>query len=560
MNKLNKNNFPQSQSKEKTYFKLSFLIIALYFLPYIILGKNSPLLILDNMDSNITWVKIILESGNLFSNPYTKIDQVLNGISNSSIYGIYDFSLIWFKTCGIYWGYVINKFLMTIVGFIGMYYLLKKHFLPKDVYILIPFGVSLIFAFLPFWSFTMSVCGLPLLLFAFLNLRNKTYHYSNWLIILLFPFYSSLILSGVFFMLIITLIFIYDAVRFRLFNYQVLLGIILMGCMYIISHFPLFYTFIFRSSIVSHRIEFQMLALSFLDASQKAFKLFSEGQFHAQSLHTFIIIPVLFGSYLLYKAKSISRSYKFILIFILLTSMFYGFLDWSMIAQLNKKLMDTLPIQLQRLHFLHPIFWYILFAVSLYKISTYFNAGKKIVMILLLIQFLYVVGNHELIANRKGPSFNQFYAQKQFNEIKTFINKPQNSYRVISVGIHPSIAQFNGFYTLDGYFPSYPLEYKHEFREIISPELDKSKKLKDYFDNWGSRCYAFSSETGLDFVDPKYRRIQQLDYNFDAFKKMGGEYIISRAEIDLGNNTKLKLVKTFSKYDSYWKIYLYEVL
>jgi hypothetical protein len=65
---------------------------------------------------------------------------------------------------------------------------------------------------------------------------------------------------------------------------------------------------------------------------------------------------------------------------------------------------------------------------------------------------------------------------------------------VVSIGLHPSIAQFNGFKTVDGYFQLYPLDYKHEFRKIIEKEISRNNEVELYFDNWGSRFYIFSSE------------------------------------------------------------------
>lgn len=72
-----------------------------------------------------------------------------------------------------------------------------------------------------------------------------------------------------------------------------------------------------------------------------------------------------------------------------------------------------------------------------------------------------------------APTFREFYASEQFKEIKEYIGRPQDSYRVASIGLHPSIAQYNGFYTLDTYNNLYPLSYKYEFRKIIEKELEK---------------------------------------------------------------------------------------
>jgi len=105
------------------------------------------------------------------------------------------------------------------------------------------------------------------------------------------------------------------------------------------------------------------------------------------------------------------------------------------------------------------------------------------------------------------------------------------------------------------------LSYKHKFRKIIEPELKENEDLKEYFDNWGSRCYAFSSELGRKFVvGKKYEDdIEQLDYNFEESKKMDGEYIISAVEINTIDKSDLLLKGIFSDKTSHYKIFLYEV-
>src|SRR4051812_44844951 len=109
---LKKNSISTLFLNEKKLFILSLFVLLLYFLPYIILGEGSSILIHDNLDSTVIWVKILLESGEVFSSPSTPIKQIFNGIPRSSLYGTYDLSLIWFKIFGIFWGYVFNKFLI----------------------------------------------------------------------------------------------------------------------------------------------------------------------------------------------------------------------------------------------------------------------------------------------------------------------------------------------------------------------------------------------------------------------------------------------------------------
>ncbi|MDA6131502.1 DUF6044 family protein, partial [Escherichia coli] len=71
--------------------------------------------------------------------------------------------------------------------------------------------------------------------------------------------------------------------------------------------------------------------------------------------------------------------------------------------------------------------------------------------------------NEEILFQDK-PTVRQFYAEEQFSAIKEYIGLPQEDYRVASIGLHPAIAQYNGFYTLDSYNNFYPLTYKYQFR------------------------------------------------------------------------------------------------
>jgi hypothetical protein len=142
---------------------------------------------------------------------------------------------------------------------------------------------------------------------------------------------------------------------------------------------------------------------------------------------------------------------------------------------------------------------------------------------------------------------------------------------VVSIGIHPGIAQYNGFYTLDVYSNIYPLEYKHKFRRIIEKELEKSEDVRRVFDDNAKRCYLLSAELhndkrrGLTFArgitkKQGHLKIKKLELNTAALKEMGGEYIFSAVEILNYAETGLSFEKAFETSASPWKIYLYKVI
>lgn len=545
------------------YVLCIILIWVAYFLPYFILGENSTILIHDNLDSNVIWTRILINSGQFFSLPSSPIEQVFNGIPRSSLYANYDISLVWFKLFGTYWGYVFNKIMISLIGGFGMYFLLKKHFIPSSASPSIIIGIALIFSLLPFWSFTPSIAGLPFVLFSFLNFRNRVNNWYDWIILLIFPFYSSLVLSGFFIICVLGLIFVYDIIKTKSVNYLYLSGLLFFSVMYVMSHALVFYSFLFKPDYTSLRVDFKSHTKSLSFSLSQVWKIFIKGRYDSESLHKYMLIPIIISIVIMYFRSKINKAFIFILLFIVATSIFYGLHEWSLYAPINDRIMDFLPIKLKRFHWLHPMFWYILIAISFYVIEKSSRYGIYAVQLAIIFQVLFVLKHHELLVNRRNPTFKQFFAKEQFDQIKVFIGKSQSTYRVISLGIHPSISQYNGFYTLDGYFVDYPLEYKLKFREIIVNEIERDKSLKDGFDNWGSRCYAFSSEIGqkdlyLFDIKKKYQ-VEKLDFDFSKLKELGGEYIISKAIINEEKNPKIKFMKSFIHKNSFWTIYLYQI-
>jgi hypothetical protein len=155
---------------------------------------------------------------------------------------------------------------------------------------------------------------------------------------------------------------------------------------------------------------------------------------------------------------------------------------------------------------------------------------------------------------------NEFYSPDLFETVQEEIGRPPSSYRVVSVGLYPDVAAYNGFHTLDGYQRLYPLAYKHQFRRIIAPELEKSDELRRYFDHWGSRCYVFSAELGKNYVHPKDEAAPiHLDLNVAALAEMGGRYVLSAVSIANASDIGLHAVGTFENNTSPYRLHVYRV-
>lgn len=557
---------------EKKLLFVSFLIITLVYLPYIFLGQNSLFPIHDNMDSNIIWAKLVVDYGGIFTSPNLLLDQMMDGhLHRSAVYGLYDIGLFLFSLLGPFWGYVLCKYLMAVVGFYGMYLLLKRYVLLPNSPIYLAIIVGLLFGLLPFWSFTATVAWSPLAVYALLNLRQKDKSFWNWVILLLYAFFSSLILIGFFILLVFTVIWIIDIIRQRSVNWCLFGGLVFLSIAYVFSHLSLFAIFFFDPNFESVRVSFvnetRTAIASFWSAISHILVDDGNGEFWAFtiSLQRFVIVPIviLAGILMIFK-KTKNKLYIYLILFIVFSSFFAAFYLWDRLSFIHETLTHIIPMNLRRIYWLTPLSWYALFALSLCLIIKFLRRGQIIVIIALVLQLVVVLIHQEYLPGEGRIPYKEFYAERQFSDIKNFIERDQKKYRVINIGIHPAISQYNGFYTVDGYSTNFPLSYKYKFRKIIEKELDKNPATEKVYDDWGCWCYAFAKDQGFqDILDNtnRYTTIDNLDYNYDLLKEMGGEYVISAAKIDIKNNSNLEFLKAFDNYeDSNWNIYLYKVL
>ncbi|MBT2681026.1 hypothetical protein J7E38_18710 [Bacillus sp. ISL-35] len=552
------------QEKENKFIILSLLVISVFVSPYFILGNDAHIRVHDNLDSNLAWYKILAESGQIAGSAESVIPQVINGLPRNALGS--EFSLIvwlyvWFPTMI---AYGISQSITRFFAFLGMYLLLKDHFIPERERTLIRVGTALAFALTPFWpSGMLSTLGMPLALWAFLHIRQGNGKGSHYLTLTLLPFYSSIVLGFFFFLSAMGILWISDAIRKKTFNWRFLVAIVYMTSVYLIADYRLVYSFLFDSEPNS-RDEYFHARLSFFHSVKLTFKNFLFGHTHVMTVHTLIILPVIIAAMLIvWKHRRWKNERIFVLLFLLnfLFSAWYAFWFYKGWVHLTERFHFLDTFNFARYHFLRPLIIYILFAVGL-RILWEEKVLHKSVPLLIGAQIILLLFSNEEIVHSKKPSVSEFYAEKQFEAIKDHIGKPQSSYRIASIGLHPAIAQYNGFYTLDTYNNFYPLKYKHKFRKIIENELEKNKKIRTYFDEWGGRCYIFTDELGKHYMFKKNskKRIKNLDIDIEPFKQMGGEYIFSAVPIDNAIENDLKLDAIFTSDASAWKIYLYQVL
>ena len=186
--------FGKTLIKRKRIYTLQQSQLIVYVSPLFILGENAHIRVHDNLDSNIAWYKVLKNSGQLFGGINSTLPQIINGLPRNTfgtefsgiqwLYGLFPTML----------AYSLSQTITRVFALIGMYLLLKKHFIKSEDAYAIRVLVSLAFALTPFLAFghaeyIRTAAGAV----GFLTIRNREGTWKEWLTLLLLPFYASFV-------------------------------------------------------------------------------------------------------------------------------------------------------------------------------------------------------------------------------------------------------------------------------------------------------------------------------------------------------------------------------
>ena len=348
------------------------------------------------------------------------------------------------------------------------------------------------------------------------------------------------------------------------------------------------------NTYISHKTEMVLSPQNFSDYFKEAF---TTGISYAQSFHRVLFILMLFCLLLFFinavvkKESLFSGSDKLpllkalrVLLFIFLTCLFYAFYHGHFITEIRNISGGILKtFNLDRVCWLLPTAWCILagyllsFIAGLREHKTAARSCSLCLKYGIISATLGIWGITVLLHSPLRPNlskllkggdyyaldWDRFFAEDIFSQIDSAIGKPKDSYHVISIGIYPAAAAYNGFYCLDGYSNNYPLEYKHTFRRIMEDELEKSDYIRDFFDNWGNRCYITTAEQANYYTfEKKWNSvIYDLDLNTDVLKELDCRYVFSAAYLMNAEEKGLTLLREapFETEGSWYHIYVYAV-
>lgn len=557
------------QSALFSYLVLVGILFSLYHLPTIWLGEDAYFNAFDTLDCYVVWYKMVLAAAPLAPSD-TIIPQIMGGLPKytlvdpCSLYYALNYLLPTFTA------FVSHQIFISLVGLWGMYRLARRNLsadAPTASLLALSYGLH---PYLVVWS--LSIAGLPLLLSAFLSIRNRRDTWADWLVFFVYPFASNLQSSGVFVMLAMAAILTLDIVKKKE-VVRAATPLLILGILYLVTKQDLIGQFIAGNSFVSHRAQMLRVGHDLFYSIKIAGRYFLLGSPDVnRSLHLFTLLPIVILTVATHYRR-IRSSQPLILqlaVAVVLICGVIGFLDFRWVAQLRNSVPILKMYSMERIHILLPLLWHILAALCLNLIQPILR--RRVVISAIAVQWLvalafqptyyklffqpwYTISGYENIY-----TYRNYYAQSLFDQLKSEIPSPLSSQRVACVGFPPAIAQYNGLYTVDGYASNYPLAYKKRFRKVIARELSKNTDLAFFFDHWGNQCYMFYDQgTGTyNSYLTRHSPLPAVEPSFDlnALAELDCTYVLS--SFPLSGKSGLSLIGHYQS--ELWDFYLYKIL
>lgn len=588
----------------KVCFLAGAAAVLVMLVPYLILGENSVVTYHDQLDGEM--IAYILQAKHLFQG--SVLPEFMGGAAKTALTMPAPAFVLLFLTGHYFAALVSMQIIGSLCGYIGMYLLAKECTGCKWAAMV----TGVLYAYLPFLPvYGLAQYGLPLLVFCLLQIKRGRYIKSSFFYVICYALTSSLVLIGFGVLGMLALWIVWELVcgrrkkAFRLGGAFRLSGAwLVILLIYILENFTLLKQMLGigagnAAGEISHKAEYVLSPNSFW--GQLVQGLLQGGQ-HSEDMHmAFLAASVLviglfalmyvLERFALKKPVTISMALKRLL------AIMGGCIGINLFLAAISALWESAPgialrsrlealgaFQMNRLLWLAPCFWYLLLACVLAFAVCWCREASNLLQriiagigMLVVIAALAVTGVRVLAGGNLKPniqklrmpdykaiSYSDYYAVGVMEQVEEFLaeytGQEKADYRVVSLGIDPAAAYYHGFYCLDGYSNNYSLEYKHRFREIIKPELDKNEYLRDYFDTWGNRCYLFTSECpGYYTMEKNTFYFNHYEIDSDSLKELGGRYIISAAYIINAEEQGLTLLREepFETQESYYRIFLY---
>lgn len=565
-------------------FGSGLLIVLLQLVPHILLGEGTVVPYHDQLDGEM--LSYIFQAKYLFSADV--IPEFMGGVSKTALTPPAPAFVLLFCIMKPFTAYTVMLFLELLTAYVGMYLLAKE----VNAGAFLSVVLAGVFSYLPFLPlYGLSQFGIPLLLWFYLRVKKQKNYPGAFLYCAIYAFCSSLVLVGFGILLLLAVELVFHALR-RKKTFPVLFTFFgEMTFIYCLENYRLIAQMLGigkEGEILSHKSEYALNTDRFLSSLST---MFFQGGSHSEDYHFYLFIAGIIGiPVCLTAGRGILRKEVFLPLwkvygYIAAMVLLAAFWQSSASASLKQHIGFLSGLAVWRVMWIVSSLWFLSAAMLIGMLRTILQQeqGKKrifslaatgIFPVMLGIMGMKCIWNGTYKANvcriigreYSSISFEEYYANGVMEQIQEYIyetggEKPED-YRVLSLGIDPAAAYYHGFYCLDGYSNNYSLEYKHQFRKIIAPELAKSDYLRTYFDDWGNRCYLWCAQIPGYFNFEKYTSyFWNYEIDTKTAKELGAKYILSAVYLTNAEELGLKRIReeAFETPESYYAVYLYGI-
>jgi hypothetical protein len=235
------------------------IVVVIFVFPYVLLGDNAYIRIHDNLEGEWIWLKLLADHHVAFGiYSWVRIDQIMRGVPRNVMPPGLSVNMLLVLWLGMYKAYIASDFLLRIIGFGGMVLMLSDYVVPARENKYIVWLCALTFCVLPFYiPFGLSVMGQPLLFWAFLNLQERRRIVLSYIIIILFPFYSSMVWFIVPFEVMLAMAVWWYYRHEQISNHFLVGGLLLVG-IFIQVNLPMLSLSVLNPDFISHRLSYNL--------------------------------------------------------------------------------------------------------------------------------------------------------------------------------------------------------------------------------------------------------------------------------------------------------------
>lgn len=547
-------------------------------------GEKSYIAVHDNMDLFLAQFKMLKNTDSFWKHGVNV--PFLGGISRDNLPSELSLYSMLYMIFPVYTAYILGLLLKVVLAVASFRLLIKelypdKYITYRPIVYMIGFAYGILNLF-PAYGFAFA--SMPLVVYLLIRIYRKP-SILLYLGLFCYPLVSYFSYMGIFILGYLVIAIIWLSIKDKKPAWSLMPALIVLTLGYVVCEYRLFSQMLFGGE-VTIRSTMVNPDLSVPEVLGEIFTVWKEGIFHADGVHTKLILPICIVYFIINNICYIKKkqytgilhdNFNFIMLVILFNSVVYGLYDFEPVRTLFETIIPQLKgLQFNRTVFFNPFLWYaalFIILARLYDMGVWQQwAANIIVCISVLVVILTPTRYNDLYntcyyrayeyfhgTEADILDYEQFYAVDLFTEIKEKIG--YNGEWSAAYGMHPAVLEYNGIATLDGYLGFYSQQYKEDFRKVIAPALERVEETRIYYDDWGARAYLYSG-TDLSIVNAS-KTSYATDYNIyidaESFKALGGKYIFSRLELTNADDMGLELVDSYTSSDESYTIYLYSL-